>query len=78
MNIFLDSKKATDFDLAFVKENFQSLFSKNNHEIFDQIGGAQNSLMQSLGIANKSDFIDAVSDLGDDLYKFIKIEVICI
>jgi len=69
-----NSKKATDFDLTFVKENFQSLFSKNNYEIFDQVGGAQNSLMQSLGIANKSDFIDAVSDLGDDIYKFIKVE----
>jgi len=31
-------------------------------------------LAPGAGIINKTDFIDAVADLGDDLYKFIKIE----
>jgi hypothetical protein len=61
-------------DLNNIKQNFKTLFSNNDYEIFDQIGGAQNSLMQSLNIASKSDYIDAVGDLGDDLYSFIKIE----
>ena len=61
-------------DLNYIKQNFQTLFSKNNYEIFDQIGGPQNSLMQSLNIVNKNDFIDAVEDLSGDIYKFIKIE----
>ncbi len=59
---------------TLIKQNFKILFSNNNYEIFDQIGGAQNSLMQYLGITNKSDFINAVGDFGDDLYNFIKIE----
>lgn len=79
-----DASNISSFDYVFnvqkttnqtlIKQNFKTLFSNNNYEIFDQIGGAQNSLMQSLNIANRSDFIDAVGDLGDDLYSSIKIE----
>ena len=67
-----NSKKTTN--LTLIKQNFKTLFSYNNYGIFDQIGDVDNALMQSLGITNKNDFIDAVNDLNDDLYSFLKIE----
>lgn len=79
-----DASNISSFDYIFnaqkttnqtlVKQNFKTLFSNNNYEIFDQIGDVNNALMQSLNITSKSDFIDAVNDLSDDLYSFIKIE----
>lgn len=60
-------------DLNLIKGKFQELFTQNNYAIYDQIGGSQNSFLQSLQINNLTDFIDAVESLSDNLYNFVKI-----
>lgn len=60
-------------NMSLIKEKFKQIFQKNNYSFFDEIGGADNSVMDSLGINDIDDFIDIVDDTQSPIYSFIKL-----
>ncbi len=55
-----------------IKEQYQKLFTKNNYAAYDEI--ASSKWLKDREILDVDDFKEAISDVSDDFYSFIKVK----
>ena len=55
-----------------IKEQYQKLFSKNNYAAYKKL--RESNWLKNNDIIEESDFIEAVNDISDDFYSFIKVK----
>lgn len=58
----------------FVKEKLQTIFKKDNYNIYNEIIQESPDAFKRFGINTKGQFIQKVNNLDDDLFGFIKVE----